>query len=1230
MNLEIYPIHPHLFPAFEKKGKHSSYIIEDTCVYTAIALKIFKKLELQDLCQVKLVCKEWKHLIRNSFLAEEKAYTLALKLAIQQEDLIQEALYVEKLGDIYVNKGTSKRLLQGAGLYNYALQIVSDDKKKFFEEKLLKAQHLLIKSCQGKVSENNRIRKEFKSNRQALKIFREEIEGMIQSLPETPSFLKVKDLYGKIAQDIKAFFSLLVNQALDVLGPPPCEYAMVGFGSLAREEMTPYSDLEFGILIKEDNDANKKYFRNLTNLFHLKVINLGETILPALNIPSLKAIDFFDSITPRGFAFDGAGVEGKGCKTPLGNGKTFELIQTPGQMAQYIGKDEKGQWWHEKEPHLPMELLNFTHLLGKEELTEQYRQNVQSKLNTSYQDSLDLRQYLAKQHLVLADMEAFDPGIGDLSRHGMLFKVKNDFYRFPHLALDRLALIKGIEASDTFTRIDKLSELEVITKGATEKLKDWMSLALFMRLKTYSYYQAQKEMMNPLLKPFHFEDQDIAKKQFALDHKTLKKIKKIYHIFIPFYQAIDEFLAGNEGKLKSSNLDDNSPKVKGDIAHRLFQHEKARKCYLQAIQTSPHNSNALNNLGTIYFRQGNLAKALEYFSRAFAIDFKHYGKNHLMVARNYTNLGQIYQDQGNLDKALEYSRKTLTISLKHYSENNPNVAIDYSNLGQIYQDQGELDKAAEYTLKALVISRKLLGEDHPMVARNYNNLGQIYQDQGNLDKALEYSRKALTIDLKLFSENHPSVATCYSNLGKIYRDQGNLDKALECISRALDIDLKFSDENHPNVAIRYANRGAIYHKQGHLDKALEDSSRALDIGLKHYDENNPIIAIYYCNLGQIYKTQGELDKAAEYTHKALTIDLKLFSENHSRVATRYSNLGQIYQAQGELDKAAGYISKALVISRKLLGENHPMVATDYNNLGQIYQDQGNLDKALEYTHKALTIGLKHYGENNPTVAINYSNLGQIYQAQGELDKAAEYISKALVISRKLLGENHPMVATDYNNLGQIYQDQGNLDKALEYTHKALTIGLKHYGENNPTVAINYSNLGQIYQAQGELDKAAEYISKALVISRKLLGENHPMVATDYNNLGQIYKTQGELDKAAEYTHKALTIDLKLFSENHPRVATRYSNLGQIYQAQGELDKAAGYISKALVISRKLLGENHPMVATDYNNLGQICQEHGNLKQAFEYTKKALRISIKLYGVHHPTVELINANLQRLK
>ena len=87
-------------------------------------------------------------------------------------------------------------------------------------------------------------------------------------------------------------------------------------GSLARKEISPYSDFEHIIALEEllqvqNTQDIVEYFRWYSVIFHIIVMNLQETIIPGVWIRSLNDNSkphgnwFFDRITTRGISFDG-------------------------------------------------------------------------------------------------------------------------------------------------------------------------------------------------------------------------------------------------------------------------------------------------------------------------------------------------------------------------------------------------------------------------------------------------------------------------------------------------------------------------------------------------------------------------------------------------------------------------------------------------------------------------------------------------------------------------------------------------------------------------------------------------------------------------------------------------------------------------------------------------------------------------------------------------------------
>ena len=189
-------------------------------------------------------------------------------------------------------------LLQAAALYNFVRNFVNtEDKEGELPEyqKLLKIVSRRLHDIQdnlvGMVG-GNPLQCKFDPalKRNELETLRDEVKRSLESMESRMSTKNqgslnqcdvhqmlndqtkvVKVLSNTISVRMKQFLAAIINECLELLGTPPCDYEVIVLGSLARNEMTPYSDFEWAILTNSEEESCKVFFRNLTNLVHLQV-----------------------------------------------------------------------------------------------------------------------------------------------------------------------------------------------------------------------------------------------------------------------------------------------------------------------------------------------------------------------------------------------------------------------------------------------------------------------------------------------------------------------------------------------------------------------------------------------------------------------------------------------------------------------------------------------------------------------------------------------------------------------------------------------------------------------------------------------------------------------------------------------------------------------------------------------------------------------------------------------
>ena len=298
----------------------------------------------------------------------------------QEINIKESTRILHQLGKVYNLKNLQEPdligLIQSAALYNAAIARSTNNEQKIENDLNQLCKYVLVKS--GAQNRNADLIEHAKHVKKEFEILKDKVKQRLKSVPEltksttkneTESYKKQKVILIKELQNYirVCYTKIMVDLAKychRVMGDAPCCFALIGMGSLARKEITPYSDFEH-IIVLDDEVTNKciqtemenliiPYFKWFSVVSHIIIINLQETILPSVAIPSLNNFYtegnennwFFDVITTRGISFDG--LMPHACKLPIGrqklakqkNWKT-ELIKPVTEMLEYLSTESQ-------------------------------------------------------------------------------------------------------------------------------------------------------------------------------------------------------------------------------------------------------------------------------------------------------------------------------------------------------------------------------------------------------------------------------------------------------------------------------------------------------------------------------------------------------------------------------------------------------------------------------------------------------------------------------------------------------------------------------------------------------------------------------------------------------------------------------------------------------------------------------------------------------------------------
>lgn len=243
------------------------------------------------------------------------------------------------------------------------------------------------------------------------------------------------------------------------------------------------------------------------------------------------------------------------------------------------------------------------------------------------------------------------------------------------------------------------------------------------------------------------------------------------------------------------------------LLNDFLNDKKALYYYQKALRIAENNPETQNsdiatsyqNIGKVYYSQGNFKKAIELYNKALSIQQKATGDSLLPLAQSYTLIGIAHNSIQNFDSALSNFGRALKTYKFIYGQNSIETAACYNNIGVAFENSRNYLKALKYYTKALEIRLSLYDYDHTDIAASYSNIAGIYDYLESFDKAIEYYNKSIKIIKSARGNMHPDVAIIYDNIAATYYNMNDFSNSLSYFEQALTIMELFLPADHPNI-----------------------------------------------------------------------------------------------------------------------------------------------------------------------------------------------------------------------------------------------------------------------------------------------------------------------------------------------------------------------------------------------------------------------------------------------
>ena len=1078
----------------------------------------------------------------------------------KEKDVKNAAKIIHQIGLIYRKRSPDKiALIKSAGLINAAIFRNPSNATQIKSDLSELCQHILHQSNANDQSAD--LIKKSEEVKSSITELREEVNSNLTKVPQIPKHATKQTVQTLNAQKISAIQQ--INKAIackyksimadishyceNVMGKPPCDYAIVGMGSLAREEITPYSDFEHIILLFDDvnYESHLEYFRWFSVIFHIIVINVHESIIASFNIHCLNSKDcslgdwFYDAITPSGVSFDG--MMPHACKFPLGRQQptenkpfTTELIKPVSEMLKYLSSDADLKNGY----HLADILTKTCFVYGNQHIFEQFKDGTQNYADK--RSKTDTINDIQKQ--VKDDLDKFSTRfrLRNLKSQTTI-NIKKFVYRSTTLFVSALATKHKISENSCFDLIEQMANHNAITQNVAQKLKFATAIACEMRLRVYmqkksqcddaidlnqhdgmesfldivgvvstvSYFQIayclQREVAKQLnFTKFHFyADPQLINIAISLAFgiENLARFSKNPQKQFweanefDFDQCIEKLQEESETNLKKLN----HPRCVSERTVII----NTRCGFKTLFIFSPHEKLIYDVADHLYSVE-ILDEALEFLHLKLNIydsKLQDNCNNHEIASTNH-DIGSCLLQLNQPANAIEYFKKALAIKQKITvdASNDRCISVTLRSIGLCYFALQKYKDALNIFNRSLQIRRNAtLNKDTKEIGISLYSIGCCHNYLQNYKKAFTVLNRSLQILNKttLNANADGAIARTLQEIGHCYNHFQNYHEALTILNKSLQIrcNITLNVNKDDSIAQALYEIGRCHINLESYNEALTTLNRSLQIqqsiSLNPEKDTHTADTLWYIGCCHIHLQN--YNEALAVLNRSLQIKETVTSnaDKDKRIAITLHEIGCCHTNLQNYNEALTVLNRSLQIQKTTTLNVHKdeSVALTLQEIGYCHNRLQNYIEALTVLNKSLEIQETTTSnvDKNDSIALTLHEIGYCHYRLQNYKEALTVLNKSLQIKEITTSnvDKDISIAETLHEIGHCHNCLRNYDEALTVFNRSLQIEQTTTSNvsKDNCIAVTLHNIGFCHNRLQNYNEALTVLNRSLQIQQ---------------------------------------------------------------------------------------------------------------------------------------------------